>query len=302
MRSMSLFRGQSDKVDIKSYLLSVLGGVVIFAGMVLLILAFIQRFVQAKDENGIREIAEGPRFVVSGDFVQNETEEPQTPMQYVEKKHKDRSEFTEAVKTAAGIVSVKWADPTERKIDFDALWEVNPDIKAWIYIPNTRIDYPVMVATSDEGEDFYLKRNYNKRSSAHGSIFIQTGCDEDFSDYDTILYGHNMKDGSMFQDVYELRDVTSTAARNMLYIYTPEKTIKARLVSCYETDNSLLTETFNDFKENEDRERYVKTFQNTTETYNLYKDRLPDNETRLITLSTCVNEGKGRLLAQYLVI
>lgn len=78
---------------------------------------------------------------------------------------------------------------------YHRLFEENPDFFGWISIPDTRVDYPVMYAP--DRKDFYVKHNFNKTYSDYGIPFIQENCIPDLSD-NLLIYGHNMKDGSMF--------------------------------------------------------------------------------------------------------
>jgi len=310
---VKLFPDSNNKVNIKSFILTTTLYLLFFAGIILIIMAFCQRKIQAESESIIRGIANGETDTggnggIFSDlppaFVNEPSEEPASPLKYISSRHKDRTNYSldRTVVSAAQIQNKTWEDPTKREIDFEALHEVNPDIIGWIYLPGTNIDYPILSATEDEGANFYLKRDYNKRSSAHGSIFIQTGRKTDFSVYDTIIYGHNMKDGSMFQNVYDLLDPESEVSGNNLYIYTPDKVIKGQLAACYEESNELIHEKYNRFETEEDRAKYIESFSNTTTCYDLYKDALINEKAKLITLSTCTNKGDRRLLAQFLTV
>ena len=104
-------------------------------------------------------------------------------------------------------------DPADRKIDFAALLEVNFDIIAWLSIPGTDIDYPVLCAPEGMDEDYYLRRDINGKYNSHGCIYARRSeISEDGSI--TIIYGHNMRDGTMFGS---LTDVDS----GELFLYTP---------------------------------------------------------------------------------
>lgn len=80
-------------------------------------------------------------------------------------------------------------------VDFDTLQSVNPDIQAWLYMSGSSIHSPVLQA---EDNSTYLYRLADGSSNAHGSLFIDCRNAGDFSDWNTLIYGHNMKDGSMF--------------------------------------------------------------------------------------------------------
>lgn len=92
---------------------------------------------------------------------------------------------------------------------YAALYEKNPDFLGWISIEGTRVDYPVM-QTKDR-PNYYLRRNFEGQPNRHGVPYAAEGCDPGCSD-NTILYGHNMNDGSMFADLclYQSRDFYET--------------------------------------------------------------------------------------------
>ena len=79
----------------------------------------------------------------------------------------------------------------------------NEDIKAWIKINDTNVNYPVVQANDN---DFYLYRNYKKEKSNYGSIFIDSNSNIENPNSNIIIYGHNMKDGSMFKDLLKYTD------------------------------------------------------------------------------------------------
>lgn len=80
-------------------------------------------------------------------------------------------------------------------MDFTALREVNSDVVGWIVIPDTNLSYPLL---HGEDNDFYLKHNWKKKRTSGGSIYIECKNDRDMSGFNTIIYGHRMRDSSMF--------------------------------------------------------------------------------------------------------
>jgi len=93
-------------------------------------------------------------------------------------------------------------EPGEGENPLAALWAQNPDIVGWITVPFTGIDYPVVQAKDN---DYYLRRDLNGESARHGTVFLDYRCAPDGSGC-SILYGHNMRDGSMFGTLKRFED------------------------------------------------------------------------------------------------
>lgn len=81
-------------------------------------------------------------------------------------------------------------------IDFASLWNLNPDVYAWIDVPGTEISYPVLQSAEDIS--YYLEHTIEGEKTLPGAIYSENYNSKDFSDYNTILYGHNMRNGTMF--------------------------------------------------------------------------------------------------------
>lgn len=115
-------------------------------------------------------------------------------------------------------------DPFERRIDFETLQGINPDIQGWIYIPGTKIDYPVLA-----GEQYLNHDMYGERSSL-GSIF--TYDDADLQNGSLVrIYGHNMISMQMFGSIKKYADQEFADRHAVMYIYTPERTKECRIIS-----------------------------------------------------------------------
>jgi len=107
-------------------------------------------------------------------------------------------------------------------VDFDALWKVNPDVKGWIYLEALGITYPVV---KGETNDDYLYTSVKGTANSGGSIFMDYRNSDDFLDPHTLIYGHNMKDGSMFgklKKLYDQKFVDEWDAPLCFWIITPE--------------------------------------------------------------------------------
>lgn len=121
-------------------------------------------------------------------------------------------------------------------IDFEALWEENPDTVGWIRIPGTRIDYPIVY--DPDSNDTYLHTDFYGEESVYGAIYLDMDSEPDFSGWNNPLYGHHMKDGSMFKDVVYYKEQDYFKEHQFFEIYTPERTIHLKAVSCYYTDSN----------------------------------------------------------------
>ena len=106
-------------------------------------------------------------------------------------------------------------------IDFKALNKINKDIVGWIKISDTNIDYPILRAPESE-QSFYLHRDYYKNYLYAGSIYMESYNQPDFSDRNTILYGHNMANGTMFADLHKFEDSDFFSKHKTFKVYTPK--------------------------------------------------------------------------------
>lgn len=118
------------------------------------------------------------------------------------------------------------------EVDFDALKEINPDVIGWIYCPDTVINYPVLKTTDN---DTYLHHNYKNEYTASGSIFVECANRDDFADLNTIIYGHHMKDGSMFASLSKWTKQEYYDEHPVMYLFTPEQNYIVELFSAYAT-------------------------------------------------------------------
>ena len=109
-------------------------------------------------------------------------------------------------------------------VDWDALRAINPDIVAWVYMPGTIINYPV--AHKDGDSEYYLHHNFSLGEGSFGaefgSIMLSGENAGDFSDEVNILYGHHMRNGSMFALFAEFRDSAIFNEHRTIYLLTPE--------------------------------------------------------------------------------
>lgn len=122
--------------------------------------------------------------------------------------------------------------PYVSPIDFEALWAENPDVVGWITIPDTRIDYPILHTDNNET---YLDTDFNGNKSVYGAIYLDCDSEPDFRGWNNPIYGHHMKDGSMFKDVVKYKDPEYFKEHRYFEIYTPDRTIHLKAIASYYT-------------------------------------------------------------------
>lgn len=119
------------------------------------------------------------------------------------------------------------------KVDFETLRETCPDLVAWLYCPGTVIDNPIV-----QGDDnsYYLTHLADGTKNKNGCLFIDMSNVSDFSDDNTLIYGHNMASGSMFASLLDYADQDYYQAHPVMYLITEDTTYRVDLFSAYTTN------------------------------------------------------------------
>ena len=180
----------------------------------------------------------------------------------------------------------------DKGIDWDKLHETNPDIYAWIYVPGTSVDYPVLQHPTDN--EFYLMHNLDKSYGYPGVIYTEDYNSKDFTDPNTVLYGHNMDNTTMFSTLHKFSDPKMFETPHYIYIYTEDgRTLVYEIFAAYEYPSIHLLINF-DVKNEYIYEQYLRNIGNmdltSTGVANIRHDITPTINDRIITLSTCTTE------------
>lgn len=177
-------------------------------------------------------------------------------------------------------------------IDFEALSEVNPDVIGWIRIPDTNVDYPI-VQTDDN--DKYLHTSFEGEESIAGTVYLDFESDSDMMGFNNILYGHNMKNGSMFKDIVKYKDQSYFDEHKYFEIYTPERTIHLKAISCYYAKAEPIVRKTR-FKTRESYEAFIKEMIKPCAWYEMPEFPI-DSLYTLVTCSYEVNDARTILYA-----
>ncbi len=187
---------------------------------------------------------------------------------------------------------------TDRSIDWAALQEEeNRDIYAWIIVPGTVIDYPIL--QHPEEMDYYLEHNLDGSKGRPGCIYTQRMNSKDWSDRNTVLYGHNMKVGTMFAGLHAFEDAGFFEENRYIHIYTEDGRILVyEIFAAYAFSDAHILLTY-DFYTEEGYEQYLDTVRESAEKQgHFWEEAAPDTEDSIITLSTCIRGSNSK---RYLV-
>ena len=180
------------------------------------------------------------------------------------------------------------AEPVEIPIDFASLQAQNPEVCAWIRIEDTHIDYPIVQSRTDE--EFYLEHSWEGNYSPAGAIFIQTYNAADFTDYNTVIYGHRMGNGNetMFHDVHNYMDMVYLKSHQNITVYTRDHIRSYKVFAAVVYDDRLIPVSF-DFSAESGRQAFLDSLYASEDVRNQFAEGVEVTpEDRIITLSTCL--------------
>ena len=178
------------------------------------------------------------------------------------------------------------------QINWDELLQRNKDVKAWIQIPNTNVNYPVL---QGETNDTYIHSDIDHNELSAGSIFIASENEDPFNDFNTVIYGHNMKNGSMFGKLKQMYESEKYKDSKYLWICTPNGKYRYEIFSMqYAKVGSDVYTLFS--AHDEQFEAYVKKMAKQSKVdmkaLGLGKDDY------VVTLSTCTSDESVRFVVQ----
>ena len=175
------------------------------------------------------------------------------------------------------------AGKEDPQLDLNALQAEYPDVKGWLTIPGTAVDYPVMQSSAQDPEK-YLRRNYDMKWRMAGSLFFQYDCMPDSRNL--VVFGHNMNDGTMFAVLKKMADPKFRQEHPTAVLQTAEGTRTYRIVTALTTDTTQLPFNRTQFAGDEDFLSFAGSMLAGTG----YTVQAGD---RLLTLVTCAYDWDG---------
>lgn len=173
-----------------------------------------------------------------------------------------------------------------KTIDWNSLKAENPDSCAWIQFETLQeeINYPIVQGTDNQ---YYLTHTISHAENSSGTLFIEAKNRYDFTDMNTFVYGHNMKNGSMFGLLRYYKDASYYAGNEYFWIYTPQGNYRYKIFSCYEPKANSETYTWWSAPCDE-----YTAYLEKVQSYSKYDTGVKVGPTdHIVTLSTCTSRG-----------
>lgn len=185
----------------------------------------------------------------------------------------------------------KIAETITKKVagyDIDKLSKTYPDIVGWLDVPNTSASFPIV--QSNESDYYYLNHDAQKNLDEAGACYIEMANKKDFSDPVTVMYGHNMNDGSMFHTLHNFENQEFFNNNDKFYVYTKGHKLTYTVAAAYATNDSHILNT-HDFSKPEELLKYEQSIMNDLSTTKRVRQGVTLNEnSKLLQLSTCMSD------------
>ncbi len=208
-------------------------------------------------------------------------------------------ELSNIAKTTVATTGDPVVNAVENPIAFASLKATNSDIYAWIVVPNTKVDYPIVQHPTDNA--FYLKHDaLTKKWQSSGAVYTEYVNNLDFSDMLTVIYGHNGYGDTMFTTLHKFENKEFFEQNEYFYIYTENAKLTYQIVSAFKYDDRHLMYAFN-MQDLNARDQFVNLIQNPDSSNKNVRTQLEKELTRndnYVVLSTCITNQKS---SRYLV-
>ena len=213
---------------------------------------------------------------------------------YVEEKESESEEDTiledTETEVEVDVLAERGIVIPEKNLNWNALYEENEHIIAWIYIPGTKVNYPIL--QHPQVDDYYLNRNLNGSVGYPGCIYMETVNSKHFTDYNTLVYGHNMKNDTMFGSLHDYENAMFFDQYRYVYIYTPETTLVYDIIASYMHTDDHIYYSY-DFGVPEGYQEYIDfIFGIRDMKANIRRDVEVTSDTPMLTMSTCMGGGR----------
>ncbi len=219
-----------------------------------------------------------------------------------QKKHQENEDYEQLrndveTEQIVGVIEAE-EESVEIPIDFDAVQSQYPNAYAWITIPDTPVDYPIMQSSADMDEDYYLDHTIDGEKNLPAAIYTQRSQNgKNMTDLVTVIYGHNMRNDSMFGSLNEYTNEEYRQAHPYIYVYTPEHIFKYEIFGAVTYTDDHILYTYNCNMDSEGYAEFLESLKETSVSPSwINGDIEVTTEDRIIVLSTCNNNDSQRYL------
>lgn len=201
-----------------------------------------------------------------------------------------REEFLLASPEAERFGALPFSEPL---LDLEAMQKQYPDLRAWLTIPGTCVDYPVLQSSSAQPE-CYLRRDINGKWRMAGSLFFQADCQP--QSRNLVVFGHNMTDGTMFGSLPDYHQEVFRKEHETIILQTVDTVYVYQVIAVLETDTAKIPFNRTNFANDAD---FLAFEEGVLESSVFANGHVPSSEDRLLTLVTCSYAWDG---ARYVVV
>ncbi len=236
--------------------------IILAVSMILIVVASVNIYILAREYRaGINEYRDLEQYV-------EVVEEPESVPSAEEGEEADQEEIQESV------------IPVSLEIDFDKLKEINGDFVGWLYYAPLDLSYPIV---RGDDNDYYTHYTFENENNSSGAIFMDFLNRPNMDNYNTIIYGHNMRNGTMFGSLKKLLNDASIIEEDpYFYIFTEDQAFMYEIASVYITNSE--SATYNLIETEEDQQEYIEYIQ---EVSTWFWDKEIASSDKIVTLSTC---------------
>lgn len=240
--------------------------IILAASLILIVVASVNIFILAREYRaGINEYRDLEQYV---EVVEEPENIPEVEVEELTGQQTEQQETKESV------------IPVSLEIDFEKLKEINEDFVGWLYYEPLELSYPIVRGNDN---DYYTHYTFENEKNSSGAIFMDFLNKPDMDNYNTIIYGHNMRNGTMFGSLKKLLNDDSIIEENpYFYIFTEEKAFMYEIASVYITTSD--SDTYNLIETEEDQQEYINYILEVSEW--LWDKEIASSD-KIVTLSTC---------------
>lgn len=185
----------------------------------------------------------------------------------------------------------------DNSVDFEELKKINDDIYAWIDIEDTNIHYPIVQSATDD--TYYLNHTIEGKEGYPGSIYTEKVNSKDFTDFNTVIYGHDMKDETMFKHLHKFKEADFFNTHDTITIHLENGIKTYRVYAAVVYDNRHIMYSY-DNGVIDDRIAFINSLKNMAGEGSFFREGMTiDEHSKLITLSTCIT---GQPDKRYIVV